>query len=418
MRGGSGRRRVAIIGGGLAGTSCAFVLRRLGVEPVLFEWADTLAWGASGNPEAQVNPRLSATRTAESDFYAMAFALAVQQFSRMKGAGFRQHGSLHLAVTEDLRARYVRTVENWGWPSEAMDYVDAARASQIAGVTIRHSALWMPDSGSVAPDALCAVYADGCETRLMSQNISLESKEKAWEVCGEAFDAVILACGLGVQDFAPTAWLPLHPVRGQLSLIEATENTKKIRCALCYGGTIAPHSGGVHVAGATFQKGDRGTDLRPKDDAEIIEKLQSALPDLSNNFLSIGGRAGVRAVAHDRVPLAGRVPDLAQWAAGGRGDLDGLYVSTAHGSHGVITSLAAAHHIAGQILGMPAVFPRPIVELLSPERFLKRARRRAEAMPGSDSALQSDLVLQKKDGGQSEEGEETDDVGDCGQKNG
>lgn len=373
--------RIAIIGGGLAGTSCAFVLRELGAEPVIFDWAEALAWGASGNPEALVNPRLSATRTAESDFHAMAFALAARRFARMEGIGFRGHGSLHLATTEELRARYVRTAENWGWLYENMEYVDAARASEIAGVTVRHPALWLPDAGSVAPEALCVAYADGCETRLMSQNISLEKKENIWSVCGEDFEAVILACGLGVRDFAPAAWLPLHPVRGQLSLIEATENTKKIRCALCYGGTIAPHSGGVHVVGSTFQKGEDDTTLRPEDDVEIIEKLQGALPDLSNRFSSIGGRAGVRAVAHDRFPVAGIVPDVEDWAAGGQGDLGGLYVSTAHGSHGVITTLAAAHHIAGMILKMPASLPRPVADLLAPARFLHRARRRGEPMP-------------------------------------
>lgn len=378
---GRAEKRVAIIGGGLAGTACAFVLRALGAAPVIFEWADTLAWGASGNPEALVNPRLSATRTAESDFYATAFALAARRFARMEGIGFRGHGSLHLATTEALRARYARTAENWGWPRENMEYADAARASEIAGVTVRHPALWLPDAGSVAPDALCAAYASGCETRLMSQNIILEKKENIWSVCGEDFEAVILACGLGVQDFAPAAWLPLHPVRGQLALIEATENTKKIRCALCYGGTIAPHSGGVHVAGATFQKGESDTALRPGDDAEIIEKLQETLPDLSNRFSSLGGRAGVRAVAHDRFPVVGLMPDIESWRAGGEGDLEGLYVSTAHGSHGVITTLAAAHHIVGLILKMPASLPRPVAALLSPTRFLHRARRRGTEMP-------------------------------------
>lgn len=368
--------RIAVIGGGLAGTSCAFVLAALGAKAVIFERGHSIADGASGNPETLVNPRLSATRTPESDFYAGAFALTARTLARLGGCGFRRHGSLHLATTEDLRKRYPRTVENWGWPRESMAYVDAHRASELAGVSVRHPALWLPDAGSVSTAKLCARYARECEVRLGLSDIALERQGESWSVSGESFDAVILACGMNVRDFAPAAWLPLYPVSGQIARVEASENTRRIRCALCYGGTIAPESEGVHIVGSTFRKGEDDTALRPRDEEKILETLQEALPDLANGFSSLGGWAGVRAVAQDRVPIAGSLPDVESWEAGGAGNLPGLYVTTAHGAHGVVSTLAAAHHLAGMILGLPASLPRPVAALLSPARFLRRERRR------------------------------------------
>lgn len=370
-------KRVAIVGGGLAGTACAFILGKLGASCALFDTAETLAWGASGNPEALVNPRLSATRTAESDFYAGAFALAARTLARMGGGIFRQHGSLHLATTPALESRYRRTPAGWGWPEESMRFVDPAKATEIAGVTVRHSALWLPDAGTVDTVSLCARYAGACDVRLGQGAITLERKGGAWRVCGEPFDAVILACGLAVTEFAPAAWLPLHPVRGQLAFIEATENTRKIRCALCYGGTIAPQAGGMHVVGSTFQKGRTDTSVRREDEQDILEKLQRALPDLSNR-IEAGriGWAAVRAVAHDRFPIAGRLPDDSAWEAGREEDIEGLYVSTAHGAHGVVTTLAAAQYVAGDIMGLSPCLPRSVTAILSPHRFLRRQRRK------------------------------------------
>lgn len=52
-------KRIAIIGGGLAGTSCAYVLKQYGFEPVIYEAGDKLAYGASGNEVGLYNPRFS-----------------------------------------------------------------------------------------------------------------------------------------------------------------------------------------------------------------------------------------------------------------------------------------------------------------------------------------------------------------------
>ncbi len=213
-------RRVAIVGGGLAGTAAAFVLKQRGLTPVLFEKGATLASGASGNPEGLYNPRLSAQRTPESDFHTSAWAQGVRTFADMQGQadiGFNPCGSLHLATDPEKEKKLRGALENWGWNSAHMRWLDAAETSRQAGVTLQHPALWLPDAGTVSPAALCRAWAAGIDVRLNTPVAVIDRTE---------FDAVILACGTAVTSFAGLEDFPVHAVRGQMTEIRAMPVSK------------------------------------------------------------------------------------------------------------------------------------------------------------------------------------------------
>jgi tRNA 5-methylaminomethyl-2-thiouridine biosynthesis bifunctional protein len=345
---GSAPRRVAIIGGGLAGTSCAYILKQYGIEPVIFEAADSLAPGASGNALGLYNPRLSALRGPESDFYTGAFALAVRTLKDKA----RACGSLHLVTDDDRRKKFQSTAAHWSWHPDHMQYVDAARASEIAGIPVPHEALYLPDAGQASPAALCDAYARDCDIRLGAR------MEKP-----EGFDAVILACGIGVRDFAD---LPLHTVRGQITEVKATALSERLACNLCYGGYLGAAAEGRHMTGATFQRWKDNATPEAEDDADNIAKLESAVPALAGQFAPAGNRAALRVSSKDRFPVAGKLAD-------------GLYVSAAHGSHGIVSTLAAAHLIADMMLDGPLSLPADAAALLAPGRFAARERKRHQA---------------------------------------
>ncbi len=371
--------RVAIIGGGLAGTACAWTLRRAGLTPVLFEASDNLAAGASGNSTGIFNPRFSAGRTAESDFYASAYALAIRamkELAESHGIAFSQHGSLHLANSDDKVKRFKSVLDGWGWRSDHMRGVEAEEASKIAGVPVGHDALFLPDSGSVSPAALCAAYAQGIDVRLNTPADGLEQVENGWRVAGEDFDAVVLACGAGVKWFEQTRWLPVHTVRGQIVQIEENTRTEDIRCNVCYGGYITPSGSGKHVVGSTFQKWLDHTDVLEEDNAEIIGRLENFMPSVQGTFHASDARAGLRTAAQDRFPVIGRVPDLSAWQGGAVRDIPNLYVSTAHGSHGIVSSIAGAQLIADEIAGGPKSLANDTIGALNGARFLERAQKR------------------------------------------
>ncbi|NCC20909.1 MAG: FAD-dependent oxidoreductase [Alphaproteobacteria bacterium] len=377
-------QKIAIVGAGLAGTACAWLLRKHGVKSVIFEASQDVAGGASGNATGIFNPRFSQGRTAESEFYSSAYALAIrtmQELSETNDIGYRRLGSLHLVNSPEKQKRFRSVAESWGWHSDHMRYVDSDEASRVAHVKVPHEALYLPDSGSVSPASMCAAYADGIDVKLGVQLMvgDIERVGENWRVLGEEYDAIILACGEGAKWFRETSWLPVHTVRGQIIQVEDSGFADDLVCNICYGGYISPGESGVHTLGSTFQKWLTTTDIREEDNDEIIARFTGALPRAEDvNVTPTAARAGLRTASQDHFPIAGSVPDLTSWKLGQDKDVPNLYLTTAHGSHGIVSSIAAATLVTDRIVGRAPGLSVPVIEALSASRFLKRARKKGQ----------------------------------------
>jgi tRNA 5-methylaminomethyl-2-thiouridine biosynthesis bifunctional protein len=341
--------KVGIVGGGLAGCALAYVLRLAGAEPVIYEAEQGLGAKASGNSLGLYNPRLSAHRNAQSDYFAAAFSLLTRQCATFYDIDWNPCGALHLAFDEKRGIRYAQTIETWGWEQEHMQLLDADAASDVAGVALPFGGIYLPEAGSVSPHKLCQAYARGVEVHY-GQNVD--------DLTALDVDVVVLACAHGARAHAD--WLPLSTVRGQVSDVQASARSKKLKCALCYKGYIAPANDyGVHSLGATFQRWLDHDDAIVEDNADNIAKLAAFAPDLVDGFKVVGHRAGLRTSTRDYFPIVGRMPDR-----------DGVYITAGHGSHGVVSSFMAAHLLADMILDRPYALARDTVAALSPARFL------------------------------------------------
>lgn len=350
--------RVAIIGGGLAGTSCAYVLKQYGYEPVIYEASDRLASGASGNSVGLYNPRFSKLRDDLSNFFASAYA----QFIRtVKQAGeqvdYTPCGALHLMNAPDKEARLQSMARHWLWHSDHVQVLDEKMASEVAGIKLDCGALYLPDSGYVSPEKLCAYYAHDVDIHLNTKIDDFSDLEE---------EAIILANGAAIKNFEALSWVPLDSVRGQVSLLEGTQKSRSLKCTLCYGGYLSPLSQGNHTAGSTFEKWVDHTDVTEENHADNIKTLKDNIVILAEeDFKAQSGRAGFRAATNDRFPVVGAVPHQ-----------NNVYVSAALGSHGLVGAIAAAHLIADMLRSGPASLPSDTVNALSPQRFLDRAKKR------------------------------------------
>ncbi len=332
------RRKIAIAGAGLAGCAAAWVLTQYGFDPVLYD-PNGIASGASGNPVGIINPRFQAFRDAQSDFYTAAFAQTVRTFSRFDDIGYTRCGSLHLVTDEEKEKRFTRSVENWGWHDAHMRYLPKEEASEIAGVTIDKAALYLPDSGQVNPSALCRAYA---------KDIPLIEEKYSGD--GPVIMATAIAEGLQA-----------HTVRGQITIVKANEKSAALKTNICYGGYMSPSFTGVHVIGSTFQKWLSDTTVRAEDDRDNLAKMAENIPGIGALEI-IGQRAALRAASQDRFPIVG--------------ELNGKIYSIAHGSHGIGTTLAAAHLLADFLRGGPFSLGKSTVNALSPARFSARAAKK------------------------------------------
>lgn len=360
--------KIAIIGGGLAGTSCAYALKELGYSPEIYEASGALATGGSGNKIGLYNPRFSKQRDMLSDFFAPAYARFIQM---AKQAGdlidYTPCGALHLMNEETKANRYAEMAKNWGWHSNHVSVLTQEEASAVAGIDLPCGALYLPDSGSVSPQKLCEYYARDIPVHYHKAIDNLDALKA---------DIIILACGAAVQKFAPLSWLSLDNIRGQVSYFNQTKMTRNLKCHILHGGYLSsPQHGkkgqkGQHVIGSTFEKWVDHSEVTDENHAENLQKLKENLPALKDEDILIHeGRAGMRAATNDRFPVVGAVPHH-----------PGLYVSAAFGSHGLVASIIGAHLIADMISGRTPCLPKDTVYQLSPRRFLDRAAKKGRVL--------------------------------------
>lgn len=353
--------RVAIVGGGIAGAAAARALAALELEPLLIDEAAPQSGGFS-HPAALVTPRLDAGLGPVAQLSAQAFRRAVQLYEALPGA-VRSRGVLQLiAQPRDLRRFETIAASDLFAPGE-LEVLDARAASDRLGRPApaglaQHTAL------VIDPRAPLQAWAP---RRRSGRVERLERADGLWRLHGaddallaEA-EAVILAAALDSARLCPG--VPLSPVRGQASWAPDVVLPQ----AAAWGGYAVPTGGGV-LFGATHDRDDAGTDLRPEDHRRNLGLVQAALPELAAEIdgRPLEGRAGVRAVTPDRLPLAGPASETAQ----------GLHLLCGFGSRGFAFAPLLAEHVAAAITGAPSPLPEPLAAVVDPGRFARRAARR------------------------------------------
>ncbi|OYW90672.1 MAG: hypothetical protein B7Z13_14335 [Caulobacterales bacterium 32-67-6] len=326
--------RVAVIGAGIAGAAMARALRSGGAEIRVFDPAGP-GQGASGNPAALVTPRLDAGLGPLAALFAQALGRARRLYSEVAGAVLSQ-GVLQLARQSRDEARFARIAESDLFEPGDMSVAKSEAAQQ-----------WTGEAAGSGHDAGGWALLDP------------EGREM-WR--GEA---VVLCAGCDVARLVPE--IQLQPVRGQVSIAPGLEAR-----AVAWGGYVAPSPEGL-VFGATHDRDETGTEVRLTDHQRNLATLAEALPDLAQgvSLASLSGRASVRAVTPDRLPVAGMVP----------GRPGGLHVLTGLGSRGFCLAPLLAEHVAAQILGAASPLPVDLSALVDPDRFRRRAERRTGRTP-------------------------------------
>lgn len=351
--------RVAIVGAGIAGASAARALQALACRPLLIE-AETPGAGASGNPAALVTPRLDAGLGPLAALFAQAYGRALRLYEDTPDAVLSR-GVLQLAADERDLGRFAKIAGSDLFEPGALILREPDPASRILGEPVP-AALDLTGALSVAP---AAILSDWCGELQRAKVSSLTCEDGVWRLLDPSgamiaeAEAVILATGH--QPLWPEPGI--RPVRGQASWIEAIGGVQ----AAAWGGYVLPTRDGL-LFGATHDRDDTATDVRPGDHERNRATLSAALPQLSRRLadLPADGRASIRATTADHLPFAGAAP----------GAPEGLFLLGGLGSRGFCLAPLLAEHVAALVLGAPSPLPRGASELVDPARFLRRAARR------------------------------------------
>lgn len=371
--GGVEPKRVAVLGGGIAGASVARALTQRGVEVVVLEAARELGAGASGNPAGLVMPRLDRDGVL-SEVYLAAYLHAV-------------------ATYEKLDVFEARGVEQQAQGDGAEALADLLSDPPLPADWFSS----LPDGGAlharaglIKPQLAIRRMLEGATLICESPVQCLDRDNAAWVVRapdGRALlkaDAVVLACGAALTQFEPASFLPIALSRGQIEWGKGATPQR----AFTRGTYVAPFDGGV-LFGATFDKTPA-----PLEDARArnLAALRDLAPEIASTVdqASLHSRASERATTPDRAPIAGLLPDAEAWlkqyadlAHGRIPNTDtpppahaGIYVIGGLGARGLTLAPLLGEVLASEMCNEPALLSQLARDAIHPARFLHRALKR------------------------------------------
>jgi tRNA 5-methylaminomethyl-2-thiouridine biosynthesis bifunctional protein len=393
-----------IIGGGLAGTSAAASLAKRGWKVTLIERNVNIASEASGNPAGIISPMISHKNDLIGEFYLAGFNYTTTHYK------YNKCGVLEIGKQD-------KDVANLVVPQEMVRVLSQNDASEICGAQLKDGGLFIEAAGWVSPAEICRsnLANENIQVVYNSEAIAIEKTGQGWCVGSIEVEVVIIANANDAKKFIQTNWLPIIPVRGQITYLPATIDTNTI---LCYeGGYVTPVIDGVNYVGATFNREAVGLEVSEEENRENLKNLKNVLnchPERSgaeskdlyqlvgdpsteaqeasaqDDSLLLKGRASFRATTPDRRPIIGAVADHTAFCHDyaelkhGRPNakypdgkyLSGLYVTTGHGSRGITSCPLGGELLAAMINNEELPLTQNIVDALNPARVLIKGLKR------------------------------------------
>lgn len=426
-----------IVGAGIAGATAAYELTNAGFRILLLEAEGEVATQGSGNLQGMLYLKLSPHTPVQNELlisglhYVRALLQQLTEQSLLtRGIDWDDCGLIQLARSPKEQEKQQRLAQQY--PDSLLQWVDHEQATQLAGVSVTAGGLYFPTSGWVSPPAFVSALLNSaaveplCHKRVIE--ICQESQGEStplWHVhCEDGTHfwskGVILAMAEGVAQLDPCCHLPFTVVRGQTTTIEQDNPLKMV---ISGEGYIAPAKGGMikkSTFGATFRRHQPGGYLTEEEHRENIAMLTKSSPQLAALFgldeemekealeaKALDGRAATRASAMGSMPIVGPIAnrshfmeDFAAIRADAKAVPDrpvpwerGLYLTTAHGSRGMISAPIGAALLREYIVGVPEERAQYTLTSLSdalksalhPNRFYYHALRFNQSLEGESS---------------------------------
>ncbi len=333
---------IAIIGAGIAGMLTGLALQKAGYMVTLYDREDTPMSKASGNPVGIIDPYLNQGDGTDATFYRMALDHALEFYQSLDPEIFHSLGLTKFKGKDKIH---------------------------------------FPDCGAISPPRIRDILSR-CLT--IKSGINIENLTD----CDKA-DAIIICSGPACLQYPETNSLPLEPVRGQITLLEAGQFALPPKEVLCGKGYLIPpvnlNDETIMVTGATFSRGDTDTDIREEDHQENLKNAETLWPNISQQPVK-AGRCAIRAYSPDHLPLCGPIAHIAKYQSAYKMLKHGpkhqdfipapyhpnLYVLSGLGSRGFLAAPLLAEIISVLISGEPLPVPRSVYEGLHPARFQVR----------------------------------------------
>lgn len=333
--------KVAVVGSGLAAATACLALVKRGISTTLYFDGDTLASGASGNPQGGFYPQLHSEASIASRIQAHSFLYARQAYdhtiehAKTCGLADVAHdfcGVIQLSFNDKVAERQNKLAAADVWPEALIKPVDSKEVSDIANLTLPYSGLYIGLGGWISPPQLVtamieeALESGKLELKPNHTYVSHEAVETTKQQVQIRFnldsaeseavitaDHLILALGAGAVNASDFDSLSLRPVRGQVEAIPTQMPIEQLSTVLCHKGYMTPVFEGRHALGSTYVKNDLSTDVRGDETEMNLATHEQALAntDIVQALQHDGeARAATRLGSPDHQPVVGALHDF------------------------------------------------------------------------------------------------------------
>lgn len=375
-----GPRRVAVIGGGLAGAGMAQSLALRGhdvhvYDPVFAQAPDEAVRlrGAAAlvpalTPDDDTRSRLSRTGL----FSARRRWLDLPPPARPEACG-----ALVCARTADEAAAQRAALEALAFPCDWVRWLDAQAAGSQAGMALREGGLWFEQALLVRPGALLPALlgTPGVRTHALGLSAARPAAAGGWHLLDQDgrvhghVDRVVLANAAGAPGWLQRSQIhvslpklaAMQRLAGQVSLYPVPEGAPGAdlpRCILSGKGYCLPPRMGWATVGSTYRPDVTESVADAAGHHQIRTQLAGWLPDGAVPWLNAGapdGWAGWRAATADHLPVIGEVPGA-----------PGLWLACGYGSRGLSWSALAGDMLGAALDAEPAPIERELARRIRP----------------------------------------------------
>jgi glycine oxidase len=341
---------VAIIGGGVIGTSIAFELAAEKLRVVVLDRQQPgleASWAAAG----MLSPAPHSLRDTplvplgrESLRLYSEFTTAAEEASGQL-TGYEREGTLELFTGpsgEDDRNQRVSEYKRLGIAAEAVSIQKARHWENTIGQAA-HAAAWLPEEARVEPRLLMramilAARNRGVEFRANCpvSGLLIDRRRCHGVVVGNgriSSRSVVLAAGcfssqIGENAQGLACYAPTRPVRGQMVALRP-DGFRLQRVLRSERGYLVPRRHGQVVAGSTLEEAGFDKRVTAEGISRILNHALELVPSLSSAEI-VETWSGFRPGTPDDLPILGPT------------DLDGFLIATGHYRNGVLLAAVTA----------------------------------------------------------------------------
>lgn len=364
-------KSVAVIGGGIGGASIANALAKFDINVTLYDEADHLGSGASGNPMALVKPRLDASDTVVGRLMLESYIYARRSYSGLLGVS--RVDASHPPASEAEQERFLKIKAD-------MPLEESLLSIEEDGTLIHRDAIMLH------PNEVLKALAASADLRL-GRPVTVDVRNRV--VNDEDYDAIILATGSAIASHQETGWLDIRKKAGQVDFL-----IKAVAAApyAVSSGRYVMANGTLRLAGANFEACETAPPASSDVRADNLAAVASLAPHLLEDFETehLKSRVSIRATTADSLPFAGAIPDyeealeLFSGVRQGRMPdqdaplIDGAYVLSGLGARGFTFAPLMAEYLASQLVGAPSPLSNLAMAAVSPMRQILRDLKRGK----------------------------------------